>query len=114
MNSLENLKQKLDEKIDNEFANFIEELKKFSPNTIIDKAYEIISKEEMIYKIKDKEYSISELKALLNSDNILDKCYDEWLKRDGNFNEVLEYTVNDRIDLIIRNYKEKNKKQMER
>lgn len=68
----------------------------------------------MVYKIKDKDYTVSDLKALLKTDGILQECYDEWLKSDGNFNEVLEYAVDERIDLIIDDYKEKNKKQMER
>lgn len=108
---LDKLKEQLEEKLDNEFKEFIEDLKKCAPEIIIDRAYEKVSKEEMIYKIKDKDYTVSNLKALLKTDGILQECYDEWLKSDGNFNEVLEYAVDDRIDLIIEDYnsKEKNK-----
>ena len=63
----------------------------------------------MIYKIIDKDYTTSELKALLKTKGILNECYDEWLKSDGNFNEVLEYAVDSRIDLILDDFKEKNK-----
>ena len=114
MSKLEELKQKFDDKIDNEYEEFIEELKQCSPQVILERAYEKVSKEEMVYKIKDKDYTVSDLKALLKTDGILQECYDEWLKSDGNFNEVLEYAVDERIDLIIDDYKERNKKQMER
>ena len=114
MSKLEELKQKFDDKIDNEYEEFIEELKQCSPQVILERAYEKVSKEEMVYKIKDKDYTVSDLKTLLKTDGILQECYDEWLKSDGNFNEVLEYAVDERIDLIIDDYKERNKKQKER
>ena len=68
----------------------------------------------MIYKIKEKDYSVSDLKALLKSDDILDECYDEWLNSDGNFNELLEYPVDERIDSIIDDYRERKQKETER
>ena len=114
ISKLQELKQKFDDKIDNEYEEFIEELKQCSPQVILERAYEKVSKEEMVYKIKDKDYTVSDLKALLKTDGILQECYDEWLKSDGNFNEVLEYAVDERIDLIIDDYKERNKKQKER
>ena len=114
MSKLEELKQKFDDKIDKEYEEFIEELKQCPKEVILERAYEKVSKEEMVYRIQDKDYTVSDLKALLKTDGILQECYDEWLKSDGNFNEVLEYAVDERIDLIIDDYKERNKKQMER
>lgn len=114
MRKLEELKQKFDKKIDNEYKEFIKELKQCSPDIIIERAYEKVSKEEMIYKIKEKNYTVSDLKALLKSDDLLDECYDEWLKSDGNFNELLEYPVEERIDLIIDDYRERKQKETER
>lgn len=105
----EKLKEKFDEKIDTEFKEFIEDLEQCSPKTIIDRAYEKVCKEEMIYKLKDKDYSISELKTLLKTDEILQECYDEWLKSDGNFSEMLEYAVDNRIDLILEESTEQKK-----
>ena len=104
------LKDQLDKTIDKEFNNLIQELKRCKPEVILERAYEKVSKEEMIYKIKDRDYSLGELKALLKTDGILDECYDEWLKSDGNFNEVLEYAVDKRIELIKDDYKDSLKK----
>lgn len=106
----EELRKKLNEKIDKEFNDFISELRGCSSQVIIERAYEKVSKEEMIYKIKDKDYTITELKALLKKDNILEECYDEWLKADGNFNEFLDYAVEKRIAIIVDNYKENIRK----
>lgn len=111
----ETLREKFEQKIDNEYKEFIEDLKQCTPEGIIDRAYEKVSKQEMIYKIKDRDYSISELKALLKTDEILQECYDEWLKSDGNFTDVLEYAVEERIDLIIEDFeRQKHKKDRER
>ena len=92
-----------------EYKEFIKDLEQCSPKIIIDRAYEKVCKEEMIYKLKDKDYSISELKTLLKTDEILQECYDEWLKSDGNFNEMLEYAVDNRIDLILEESTEQKK-----
>lgn len=104
MEKLEELKQKLNEKVWKEYNDFIEELKKCKPETIIERAYEKVSKEEIIYKVLDQEYEIGELKALLKNDGILEECYDEWLKSDGNFHELLEFAVDSRIEKIISDY----------
>ena len=103
------MKRKFEEKINKEFRKFVDSLKQCDPEIIINNAYELVSKQEMIYKIIDKDYTTSELKALLKTKGILNECYDEWLKSDGNFNEVLEYAVDSRIDLILDDFKEKNK-----
>lgn len=103
------LKNQLDKKIDEEFNHFIQELKKCNPEVIFEKTFEKVAKEEMIYKIKDRDYSLGELKALLKTDGILGECYDEWLKSDGNFNEVLENAVNNRIEQIKDDYKHRLK-----
>jgi len=104
------LKQKLEEKIDSEYDNLVEELKKSKPQVIIERAYELVTKDEMTYKIKARDYEVDELQALLNTNGILQNCYDEWLSRDGGFGEVLDDTVSDEIDLIIEEYHEEKEK----
>ena len=104
------LKQKLEEKIDSEYDNLIEELKKSKPQVIIERAYELVTKDEMTYKIKARDYEVDELQALLNTNGILQCCYDSWLSNDGGFGEVLDYTVSDKIDLIIKEYHEPKEK----
>ena len=102
------LKQRFEAKVNKEFKEFVEELKQNEPEVIVNTAYELVSKEEMIYKITEKDYTTSELKALLKTDGILDECYDEWLKSDGNFNEILEYAVDKRIEIILDDYEQKS------
>ena len=59
----------------------------------------------MLYAFEKKDLSINECKSLLKCPNILDDCYDEWLKSDGNFNEMLEYSVDNSIEHIEEDFK---------
>ena len=73
------LKEKLDNKIDKEYENLLADLRNSTPQVIIERAYEKVSKEEMIYRIKEKDYTINELKILLKQDNLLQER--DWKSR---------------------------------
>ena len=99
------LQRKVQEKLVNEYNKFVNRLKREKPEVIIEKAYEKVCKEEMVYCFEKKNLSSSECKALLKSPDILDECYDEWLKSDGNFNELLEYSTDYAIEHIEEDFK---------
>lgn len=103
--NLEGLKNKLIKKINNEYDIFIKELKQKEPEEIIDRAYEHVCKQEMVYIYENKDFSEQEYKALLKCPNILADCYDEWLKTDANFNELLEYAVDNSTEHIVNDFK---------
>ena len=103
------LKQRVQEKITNEYNDFIEELKKERPEVIIERAYEKVCKEEMLYVFEKNDLSVNECKSLLKCSNILDDCYSEWLKSDGNFNEMLEYAVENSSEHITEDFKREQK-----
>ena len=106
---IEELREKLEEKVNKELQDFKENLVDSKPSAIIDKAYELVSKEEMTYKIMERDYTNAEIKALLKTNNILDQCYYEWLKSDGNFSEALEYTVDEKVNSILEESRRKNR-----
>lgn len=62
-----------------------------------------------MYCFEKQVLSISDYKALLKCPNILEDCYDEWLKTDANFNEVLEFAVENSIEHIKEDYKKELK-----
>ena len=71
----------------------------------IDKAYELTIKQEIIDSIiYDRTLSEKEIEILLKCDNVLDQCYDEWLKSDGNIRDTLNFVVDERVDFIIDDY----------
>ena len=103
------LKQRVQEKITNEYNDFIVELKKERPEVIIERAYEKVCKEEMLYVFEKNDLSVNECKSLLKCSNILDDCSSEWLKSDGDFNEMLEYAVENSIEHITEDFKREQK-----
>ena len=104
---VEELKEKLEQKLNQELQIFKEKLRNSDPDIIMDKAYELVSKEEIVYIITEKNYTKSELMGLLKTNGILNHCYDEWLKSDENYSEALDYSVNRRINSILDNIKKK-------
>ena len=103
--NLEELKEKFIKKINDEYDSFVKELKEQEPEVIIDRAYEHVCKQEMVYIYENKDYTEQELKALLKCSNVLSDCYDEWLKTDANFNELLEFAVANSTEHIVDDYK---------
>lgn len=107
MNYSDKLLQKLEEEL-KEFKSYIKEQ---GVDFAIDKAYELTIKQEIIDSIiYDRTLSEEEIEVLLKCDNVLDQCYDEWLKSDGNIRDTLNFVVDERVDFIIDNYSKDDKK----
>ena len=98
MNYSDKLLQKLEEEL-KEFKSYIKEQ---GVDFAIDKAYELTIKQEIIDSIiYDRTLSEEEIEVLLKCNNVLDQCYDEWLKSDGNIRDTLNFVVDERVDFII-------------
>ena len=100
-----NYSDKLLQKLEEELKDFKEYVKEQGIDFAIDKAYELTIKQEIIESIVyDRTLSDEQILALLKCDNVLDQCYDEWLKSDGNVRDTLNFVVDDRLDFIIDDY----------
>ena len=99
--NINELEEKFFDKLEREYEEFIKKLEKCEPSVIIDKAYEKVLKEEIKSILENKDFDEEELNVLLKVEGILDKCYDEWQDFDGNFDEKIEYAVDQRIEKII-------------
>ena len=100
------LKDKVSIKIVNEFNDFIRGLYKLSSQEIVDKSYEKISKEEIVYIVEENDYSDEKYKLMLSEENLLDGLYNEWLTSDGNYNELLGYSVEKFLNSLVQKSKE--------
>jgi len=101
------LKIELIQKINQELYDFKEDLLQKNSKEVIECAYELVCKQEISdYLSYDKYYTRPELEALLNSKIILSQAFNEWLDSDGKLGEMLEYSTDDCIDLIVNDYKE--------
>ena len=105
-----NKKIKLLEKLDIELQAFKENLMKYTKEEIMFRSYEIAIKNEMRDMFEDRDLDSEELDTLLQGDNILDSCFNEWIHEDSNLQEMFEYT----LDRTIEDYKYLSKKDKER
>lgn len=89
----EQLEKQLLNKLDKEFNEYINEITKLSKEEIIKNAYRISNYENFRYIVDFKEYSILELKALLQEKKLLNYFYNYFLKYDEITPESAVYDV---------------------
>lgn len=106
------LKMDLNKKVEQEYANFKKELEQKSPKEIIEKAYELVVKEQIKDELKEKNLVEDELKALLKEKDLLSECYEDWRNSDGRLGDVISYTIDNTIELIEQEYKKENKQKI--
>ena len=104
-------KEKLFAKVEKELEEFKQELKQKTPDEIIESAYELTVKKEIISQLKELNLDYEELNALVKEKNLLSQFYENWIHSDGQLGEVLSYGMMDEIELIVDEYnKEMQKK----
>lgn len=97
---MEKLEYQLCCKVEQELNDFKEELKSKTPEKIIENSYKLVCMECIEDYLTEKDYSKFEIKTLLKRTDLLEECYDDWLNCDGSLREILEYSVDNTIDII--------------
>lgn len=92
-----------------EYEDFIRELKGKPAEEIIEKAYEKVIKEEMLNICECGDLGQKEAKALYFEKNPLDRMYQEWLKSDLNYTDILRDSVDDTANKAVMERKEKQR-----
>lgn len=107
----EKIREELYEKLQKEYDDFIEEVKKLPPEKIIDKSYEKVMKEELVsmFYPENEQYDISDIKALNKSEYPLDELYQGWMDEDSGLNQALESSVETTIDSLKEEQRNKKK-----
>lgn len=105
------IRQKFYDKLQKEFKDFIEEVKKKEPEVIVDSAYQIAIKEELvgIFFPQEDKYDIEEIKALNKLPDPLEELYQGWMDCDGGIHTVLEDSVSLTLEDVLEQQKEKKK-----
>lgn len=105
------IRQELYDKLENEYNNFIDELKTLPPEKIIDKSYEKVMKEETLSMFipESKMFDMEELKALNKEKNPLEYLYQGWMDSDLNINQLYEDNVRDSLYDLVEEQKNKSK-----
>ena len=108
MDSKRILINKIIDKFNEEYDNFINEIKKLSTDEIIDRAYEITAKQE-ITNLYLENLNVRSLKDLIKTDNILDKIYKDFEDNNGSYYSLIEEYAYDFIDELSNELRKKEK-----
>ena len=101
----QSLNQKLYDKVQRELSAFREEMQSKPPQEIYDAAYQITIKNDIAECFSDTDYSPQAAKALMESSNLLQDIYEEWLERDNSHMEDLRQTVADFKSYMVKTEK---------
>ena len=88
------------QKIENDYAEFKEEMTQLSPEEVFEYAYKIYSITEIYYILTNSyDHSSADIKTVLNfKGNFLEQVYQEWLDVESSnqdeFEDVIERTIN--------------------
>jgi hypothetical protein len=101
MNLSEKLTNQLYERLSEEYNTFLDELKQMSPEKIIEKSYEKVFKDEILFVLENNDLTADRAKALLARQYPLDEIYQEWLNADCPYTDVLQDCMEDSADYAI-------------
>lgn len=101
--------RQLYERASNEYAEFLENLKGKTPQQIIDVAYEVVMKADILSLLEYHDLDKKQINILLTMQNPLDCIYTEWQHSDYSYMDMLRDSMNSLIDtqeheLTIHNY----------
>lgn len=97
----EELNTRLYEKMYSEQQAFVEGLKKSSPENIINQAYELVIREDLLISLEYNDLSAEQCKALLKEKKPLEKLFHSWENHESNhMNEVRDCIESFANDII--------------
>lgn len=98
------LNDKLYERAAAEQEAFVEHLKTLSASEIIEMAYELVMREDILIIFENKSFTEKEARALLKFKAPIAACYDNWLKADCSHMEMLTDTMRDLASRTAKKY----------
>ena len=78
-----------------EQTQYLADIAQLPPNKIIEKAYEICYRNEFVSILESTMFDDETMAVLMNTPNILDILYDEWLRTDASVCDMLEDVIRD-------------------
>ena len=94
MGKTEALRTNLYDKVYAEFQTFIAEIKKLPPGEIINKSYEVVSKEDIVMSFDSQGFlSDRQMEALLKANNTLNACYEAWMDTDCTYMDMIQDSI---------------------
>lgn len=105
------IRTQLFNKLETEYNEFINKLKTSSPEQILQHSYEKVMKEEfvMMFNPESNNYDIDSVKVLNKSKYPLEELYQGWMDSDGGVHNLLEDSVEETIEFLRKDQKNKSK-----
>lgn len=104
MDNTEELSNKVYKKLEHEFDMFKESCLSKTKEEIINSAYEITIKEEIVESFKNKVYDEEQYLALLENDNMLENIYQDWMNAETGIHIPIEESIDFYLDEIEEKY----------
>ena len=99
--TLEQLNTALYEKLYAEQQEFVESLKNSTPENVIQNAYELVIREDILLSFEENDLDAKQCKALLREKKPLNKLFLAWEKHEGDhMNEIRDCIENKANELI--------------
>lgn len=99
--TFEQLNTALYEKVYAEQQEFISSLKNMTPENIIQHAYELVIREDILLSLEENDLDAKQCKALLKEKKPLDKLFLAWEKHEGShMTEILDCIENKAHELV--------------
>lgn len=97
-----NLDEVLERKLERELNCFKKELKRLPKEKVIEKAYELVCKEEIKEELKYMELHEIEKEMLILQDDVLSEFYKDWLDDDTPLGESMQNTIGESIATLTK------------
>jgi hypothetical protein len=94
----EELETKVYDKMSSEYDMLLENIKQMPPQDIIDNAYQIVFKQDILSTMDNHFLGETQLRLLLEAETPLDDLYQEWLQEDCAYLEDIEQSITDYLD----------------
>ena len=101
MSMTEKMNQRLYDKMSREYSGFIDRVKLLPPEQILDRAFEKVSKEDILCSLEGEGMEYDQAKALCRLEHPLEELYQQWLKTDSSYMESLRETMEERAGSAV-------------
>ncbi len=102
--SEEKLQNLLYTRLETEYTEFIEDLKKLPPEKIIEESYKKVIRDDILMSFEGDDIYLDreQLIALLRCKHPLYECYEAWTDTDYSYMDMLRDAICDGADTLIR------------
>lgn len=116
MYTFETLKETFENKLDKEFEgilqDFIKDIRENNEEFIEDRVNKVACLQEIRNYLKNNVNNPKKIRALLDTENVLQDIYVEWRNADGALYDAMEFSIEKEVRFLTTNYyneKEKNR-----